>query len=72
MTLEQSNPLIYKGEREGLAMDFFPALQTAVKRDTDDFLVNSVPSPYSCQGAQTLSHFLVLGEQEYGLTADHS
>ena len=40
MTLEQSNPLIYKGEREGLARIFFPALQTAVKRDADDFLVN--------------------------------
>lgn len=39
MTLEQSNPLIYKGEG-GIGTDFSPALQTAVKRDADDFLVN--------------------------------
>lgn len=45
MTLEQSNPLIYKGEREGLAQ-IFPCISNRSK-ERRQWLCEFVSSPYS-------------------------
>lgn len=61
---------LQRREREGLAQ-IFPCIANCSK-ERRQWLCEFVSSPYSCQGAQaTLSNFLALGEQGYGLTTDH-